>query len=149
MDLPLFDQVNDLIQALTPADIGEPQSRAHRRGIKVWFGPAKPGREHYEAQLIARHHVDGVEGMALEIGFHAEHPEATKNDAAITHLAKAEKSWRLQLGDEAQQGVFFGAPNWRRLSEAWLEPDLDDPELAFEVASRLVDYFAALEPIRG
>ncbi len=149
MEISLFDQVNDLIQALTPPEVGSPHSRAHRRGIKVWFGTATPEREHYEAQLLARRHVDGVDGMALEIGFHSEHADAAKNDATLDRLAKHEKSWRRHLGAEAQAGVFFGAPNWRRLSEAWLEPELEDPELAFEVASRLVDYFTALEPGRG
>jgi len=29
----------------------------------------------------------------------------------------------------------------------WLEPDLDDPDLAFEMAARLVDYLHAIEPV--
>ena len=45
--------------------------------------------------------------------------------------------------------VFFGAENWRRVSEAWVEEDLDDPDLAFEIASRLVDYVSAIEPARS
>lgn len=148
MQVPLFDQVDDLVLALTPDELEGLRSRAHRRGVKVWFGGTKPGREHYEAQLLPRRHVDGADGMAIEIGFHAEHPDPSENSAAIDRLLVREKRWRKALGAEAEVGVFFGADNWRRVSEAWLDPDLDDPELAFEVASRLVDYLAALEPHR-
>lgn len=149
MQVPLFDQVDDLVLALTPDELEGLRSRAHRRGVKVWFGGAKPGREHYEAQLLPRRHVDGADGMALEIGFHAEHPDPSENSSAIDRLLVCEERWRKALGAEAEVGVFFGADNWRRVSEAWLDPDLDDPELAFEVASRLVDYLAALEPHRA
>lgn len=147
MELPLFDQVDDLLHALAPDDLGTLRSRAHRRGVKVWFDSEKAPREHYEAQLLGRRHVDGVDGMALEIGFHAENPDRDANEAVIAHLEKAGKTWRRILGDEAEVGPFFGADNWRRVSEAWIEPDLDEPELAFEVASRLVDYLSAIEPV--
>lgn len=143
----MFDQVDDLLHAFTPDELGTLHSRAHRRGVKVWFDVIKAPREHYEAQLLARRHVDGTDGMALEIGFHAEHPDQERNQAAIDKLLGREKAWRRVLGAEADVGPFFGAANWRRVSEAWLEPDLDDPELAFEVASRLVDYLTAIEPV--
>jgi hypothetical protein len=148
MELPLFEQVDDLVRALTPDELGLLHTRAHRRGIKVWFDTAKPGREHYEAQLLARRHVDGADGTALEIGFHAEHPDVDANQAAVDTLGGSEKRWRKILGADAEIGPFYGAENWRRVSEAWLEPDLEDPELSFEVASRLVDYLEALEPAR-
>ncbi len=146
MELPLFDQVNDLVRAMAPEDLNGLRSRAHRRGVKVWFDSEKPGREHYEAQLLARRHVDGVDGTALEIGFHAEHSSEKDNEHVLARLV-AEDSWRTSLGTEAQVATFFGAENWRRVSEAWVEPDLDDPDLAFEVGSRLVDYLIALEPV--
>lgn len=149
MELGLFEEVADVVRALMPDELGDPRLRAHRRGIKVWFGPAKAPREHYEAQQLPRRHVDGRDGLALEIGFHAEHPDAAANDDILDRLVAAEKRWRSVLGAEAEMGEFFGAANWRRISEAWIEPDLDDPELAFEVASRLVDYVNALEPIRA
>ena len=42
---------------------------------------------------------------------------------------------------------FLGrAEHWRRISEVWPDPDLSEPGLAFEIASRLVDYVTALEP---
>lgn len=149
MQLGLFEEVADVVRALVPDELGELHLRAHRRGLKVWFGPAKPPREHYEAQQLPRHYVDGVNGLAIEIGFHAENPDATANEEAIGRLAAAESRWRTGLGGEAEIGEFYGAANWRRISEAWIEPDLDDPELAFEVASRLVDYLNALEPERA
>ena len=37
MELPLFDQVADVVRALTPEDLGQLKLRTHRRGIKVWF----------------------------------------------------------------------------------------------------------------
>ena len=85
--------------------------------------------------------------MAVEIGFHAEHKDPSQNEAVIAHLANREKTWRRKLGNEAEIGVFLGADRWRRVSETWIEPDLDDPELAFEMAARLVDYLTALEPV--
>ena len=133
---------------MTPPDLGVFRSRSHRRGIKVWFDTEKPGREHFEAQLLARRHVDGSEGMALEVGFHAEHRDEAANEAVIARLEGRATSWRKSLGDEAEIGVFFGADGWRRVSEVWLEPDLDDPDLAFEVAARLVDYVSVIEPAR-
>lgn len=147
VELSLFDQVADLVQAMTPEELGEVRTKAHRRGIKVWFGGDKAGREHYEAQVLARHHVDGAGGSALEIGFHSEHRDPDLNQAVVDHLDCQSKKWRRQLGPEAELGVFFGADNWRRASEAWLEPDLDDPDLAFEVGTRVVDYITALEPV--
>ena len=148
MELPLFDQVAEVVRSLTPAELGKLHLRSHRRGVKVWFDRAKPPREHYEAQLLARRHVDGRDGMALEIGFHAENPDTEVNQAAIELIVGREQAWREILGDDAEVGEFYGATNWRRVSEAWIEPDLDDPELSFEVASRLVDYLEAIEPAR-
>lgn len=149
MELPLFDQVADVVRSLTPDELGELRLRTHRRGIKVWFDTDKPPREHYEAQLLARRHVDGKDGMALEIGFHAENQDTAINVAAIDGIGMTEKKWRKILGTDAEVGEFYGASNWRRVSEAWIEPDLEDPELSFEVASRLVDYLEAIEPARG
>lgn len=133
---------------MSPDEIGEVRVRAHRRGAKVWFDTEAPTKEHYEAQLLSRRYVDGTEGMAIEIGFHTEHKELAKNEAVIERLTASEKKWRKELGKEPEVDVFFGADNWRRVSEAWIEPDLDDPEIAFEIASRLVDYVTAIEPAR-
>lgn len=149
MELPLFEQVADAVRSMTPDELGELRWRAHRRGIKVWFDAEQSPREHYEAQVVARRHVDGKDGMAIEIGFHAEHQDAGRNVEAVAAIEAKEGQWRKILGAEAEVGPFFGAENWRRVSEAWLEPDLEDPELPVEVASRLVDYLEAIEAARS
>lgn len=147
MELGFFDQVGELARTLVPAELGALRFRAHRRGVKVWFDTDKATRFHWEAQLLPRTLVDGTDGTALEVGFHAEHPDEDRNQQVLDALADAEPRWRPELGPEAEAGAFFGsAPDWRRLSETWPEPDLDDPELAFEVASRLADYVTAVEP---
>lgn len=148
MEQPLFEQVGEAARSMTPPELGVFRCRSHRRGIKVWFDTDKAGREHFEAQLLSRRHVDGTEGMALEVGFHAEHREEDKNEAVIARLNTRASAWRKVLGDEAEVGLFFGADGWRRVSEVWLEPDLEDPDLAFEVAARLVDYVSVIEPAR-
>lgn len=144
LEAHLFDQVADAVQSMAGPDV---HVRAHRRGIKAWFGPLKPPRQHFEAQVMPRRYVDGQEGVAIEIGFHAEHKDRDQNEQVVQDARAKEKSWRRQLGKEAEIGVFFGADQWRRISEVWIEPDLDDPELSFEIAARLVDYLSALQPI--
>jgi hypothetical protein len=149
MDIELFDQVSDALYALVPDELGEPRRRARRYGIKVWFSTKEPGREHYEAQVLPARHVAEATVLALEIGFHAEHPRIDENDAVMALLLKREKTWRRRLGPEAVAGPFIGRPDdWRRVSETWADPDLGDPELAIEVATRLTDYITALEPLR-
>ena len=148
MELGLFDEVADLVRAMTPEELGDVRCRAHRRGLKVWFDTDKPTREHYEAQQLPRRHVDGLDGMAIEVGFHAEHADEAKNESVVAAVGSTEKRWRKILGPEPEIGEFYGSTTWRRVSEAWIEPDLDDPELAFELASRVVDYLTAIEPAR-
>jgi hypothetical protein len=149
VELELFDQVAETLRGVLPAALGEWKCRAHRYGIKVWFGSDRPGREHYEAQVIGARHVEGAEVLALEIGFHTEHPKPADNDAVIDRLTQAERRWRKRLGAEAEVGPFLGRPDdWRRVSETWPDPDLSDPELAVDVALRLADYVTALEPVR-
>ncbi|WP_436795862.1 hypothetical protein [Actinospongicola halichondriae] len=153
MELPLFEQVGELARTLVSAEVGTLHFRSHRRGVKAWV-VARPGvdptapRLHYEAQVIPRRFVDEVAGAALEIGFHAEDRDQSVNDAALDRLLAAERRWRDELGDEAEAGPFLGRPDdWRRCSETWIEPDLDDDEAAFEIASRLADYVNVLDPI--
>ncbi len=133
---------------MAPDSIGSVRVRAHRRGVKVWFDSEAPTKEHYEAQMLRRSYVDGKDGMAVEIGFHTEHKDAAQNEAVVDHISSSEKKWRKELGKEPEVTTFYGADNWRRISEAWIEPDLDDPEITFEIASRLVDYATAIEPAR-
>jgi hypothetical protein len=148
MELSLFDEVADLVRGLVPPDLGEFRERHHRYGIKVWFGPVTPPREHYEAQVIGPKYVATAKVLALEVGFHAEHRDVKNNQAALERLGGAEKRWRKELGKAPVAGGFFGADSWRRLSETWSDPNLSDPDIAFEIAARLTDYVIALEPIR-
>ena len=147
MEPHLFDEIGDVVRGMAPGGLGDLQIRSHRRGIKVWFGPTKPPKLHYEAQLIPRRFVDDLDGVALEIGFHAELPDEAANQQTLDHLIKAKKAWAKELGKEAELGPFLGRDSWRRLSEVWLDPELEDPEMAFEIGSRLVDYLDLIEPV--
>ncbi len=145
----LFDEVADIVRGLAPPELGEMRVRARHYGIKVWFGAAEPGREHYEAQVIGARGVKGAKTCALEVGFHSEYPRAAENDAVLSEIVANERRWRRAVGKEAVAGAFLGrADVWRRVSETWPDPDLDAPELPLEVALRLVDYVSALEPVR-
>jgi hypothetical protein len=149
VELTLFEEVGEALRGLVPRELGELRHRAHRWGIKVWFGPAKPTREHYEAQVIRADHVEDASALALEIGFHAEHPSVQDNDAVVSRLVATEKEWRPVVGDECVVGPFLGRPDvWRRASETWADPDLGEDDLAMEVAARLTDYITAIEPVR-
>jgi hypothetical protein len=149
-DRSLFEDVSDAMRGLSPADLGELHCRHHRYGIKVWLEPAaKAPREHYEAQVIGPQYVPGAAVLAIEVGFHSEHPQEADNEAVIATLVRSERSWREELGEEALVGTFLGrAEHWRRISEIWPDPDMSDPELVFELAARLTDYLRALEPYR-
>ncbi|MGZ4675456.1 MAG: hypothetical protein ACXVLO_01415 [Acidimicrobiia bacterium] len=148
MEPTLFDEVGDAVRGLVPPELGELRLRAHRYGIKVWFRTVKPTREHYEAQVVGTRDAPGARTLALEVGFHSEHPKEPDNEAVIARLTAAEKRWRRDVGKEAEVAVFLGrAEHWRRVSELWLDPDLGEPGVAFEIASRLVDYITALEPV--
>jgi len=144
----LFGDAADALLGLLPAAFGAPRQRWHRWGLKVWFGSDKPAREHYEAQVIGKHHVPTATVLALEVGFHAEHPKHAENAAVLAYLERSEKQWRKKLGPEAVAGDFLGrSDSWIRLSETWPDPDLGDDELALELATRLIDYITVLEPV--
>ncbi len=149
VDPNLFKQVHYIIESIASADHDRLQARSHRYGVKIWNGPQKPTRLHFEAQLLRRQKVDGEPGMALEIGFHAEERSVEANQATLDHLMANESLWRPLLGPEAVAGVFFDADQWRRLSDVWLDPDLEDDDTAFEIASRLIDYLDAIDPLLG
>ncbi|MBW8487723.1 hypothetical protein [Actinomadura parmotrematis] len=142
----LFDQVGEVVRATTPPELGRPHLRVHGGGLKVWFGGAEAPREHYEAQVVA---AEVAGGRVLEIGFHAEHRREADNEAVLARLLAAEPRWRPVLGEETVAGAFLGAAAWRRVSETWADPDLEDREAVFEIGVRLVEYMTALEPLRG
>lgn len=149
MEESLFDDVGDILRGMAPDDLGACRSRAHRYGIKVWFGPEKPIREHYEAQVIGAQEVDGAKVLALEVGFHSEHAQAAENDSVIECLLARERGWRRILGKDAEVAPFLGRQDaWRRVSEVWPDPDLGAADLALDIALRLLEYVTALEPVR-
>jgi hypothetical protein len=150
MELQLFDEVGEVLRGLVPTELGELRTKHHRYGIKVWFGPTKPTREHYEAQVIGAKHVPEAAVLALEVGYHAEHRDPAENERALAHLRGVEKRWRKVLGTDPVAGEFIDDRHgWQRVSETWADPDLGDPELPFELATRLTDYIAVLEPLRA
>lgn len=147
--MELFEEVAEALRGLVPADLGTFRHRTHRYGTKVWFDDASPPREHYEAQVVGAREVPGAEVLAVEVGFHAEHPKEADNEAVLAAIVGQEAAWRPVLGDEATAGPFLGrAGHWRRVSETWADPDLSDPELGTELAVRLLDYVTALEAVR-
>jgi hypothetical protein len=144
----LFEEVGEVVRGLVPRDLGELRQRSHKYGVKVWFDTEKPTREHYEAQVIGKRYVPEATVLAIELGFHAENSKAADNDAVIATLLERESKWRRTLGKEAEVGEFLGRDTWRRISETWPDPDLDDPELVLELGTRLTDYICAIEPLR-
>lgn len=149
MDLQLFDEVGEALRGLLPEELGTLRTKHHRYGIKVWFGPATPTREHYEAQVIGAKHVPEASVLAIEVGFHAEHRDPADNERAVARVLAGEKGWRKVLGAEAVAGPFIDDRHgWQRVSETWADPDLGDPDLAMELAARLTDYVTAIEPLR-
>ncbi|HMJ74683.1 MAG TPA: hypothetical protein VK507_01865 [Iamia sp.] len=145
--MELFEVVADALRGMVPPELGEPRCSWHRYGVKVWFGPEKATRLHYEAQVVGTRHVPEAEVLALEVGFHAEEPKPAANDAVLAHLVSQEKRWRKELGKAPVAGEFLGRDTWARVSEVWLDPDLSDEEMGVEVAARLTDYIAVIEPL--
>lgn len=146
-DRSLFEDVADALRGADAGGLGELHSYHHRYGIKVWTGPAKPPRQHYEAQVVGRQLAPEAKLLAIEVGFHSEHPKEADNETVMSVLARTERQWRRVLGEEPVLGPFLGrAEHWRRLSEIWLDPDMSDPEVVFELADRLTEYVRALEP---
>ena len=145
----MFEAVGALLPGMLPDGVGAPRQYAHKYGIKVWFDSEKPTREHYEAQVVGAKDVPDAKVLAIEVGFHSEHSKEAENEAVLAKLLATEKKWRKDVGKEAEATVFLGrAQHWRRVSETWPDPDLADPELAFEIAARLTDYITAIEPLR-
>ncbi len=145
----MFDEVAQALRGLLPPALGALHTKAHRYGIKVWFGPVKATKEHYEAQVIGAKHVPEAAVLAIEVGFHTEHPDPAANERTLSGLKAQEKRWRKGLGPSAVAGPFIDDRHgWRRLSETWPDPDLGDPDLAIELATRLTDYITELEPLR-
>lgn len=144
----MFDQVADAVRGMVPSELGTFHTTARQWGLKAWFDVEACPRVHYEAQVIGAQHVAEAKVLAIEVGFHAEHPKPADNDAALAPLLAAEPTWRKALGPSAVAGPFIGRGGWQRLSETWIDPDLGDPELCFELADCLAAYVTTIEPLR-
>ena len=148
MELGLFDEVGEAVRGLMDPKLGVVHFRAHRYGVKLWFDTDSAPREHYEAQVIGARLVEDAKVLALEVGFHSEHPKLTENEATLAKLVAHERTWRKTIGKDAVVGPFLGRPDaWMRLSETWPDPDLSDDDMVMDVALRLNDYMTALEPL--
>jgi hypothetical protein len=147
----LFEDAAAVLPSMIPESLGRLLVEPRRWGLKAWFGSTgRAPKVHYEAQLVGARDLPGrgVQRLAMEVGWHAEQAKEDENEAALAVLLAGERSWRKVVGAEAECGVFLGrARNWRRVSETWPDPDLDDPALGFEVAARLTDYVTGLEPV--
>jgi hypothetical protein len=136
-----FDDAADALVGFLPPRFRRFTSRVSSRNLKVWY--TADGREHYEVQLLS--------ARRLEVGFHSEHRDATRNDEVLARLLAEERAWRRALGADVVAGKFVGAgPRvpWRRVSEVWNGVDAGGPETAIEAAERLSDYINAFEPLR-
>jgi hypothetical protein len=136
-----FEQVIEALIGFLPPDHGGFSSRVSGRNAKVWLG--EDPRIHYEAQTFKRRGQ-----MVLEVGLHAEHPDAARNDEVLARLREAEGAWRAELGAEVEVGSFAGrGGSWRRASEIWDDFDPEEPGGAVEAADRLAAYITAFEPL--
>ncbi len=148
-----YETVSDALVGFLPPTLRTFHARAGGSGLKVWYG--EETAEHYECQMVPKAALSAggikpVTGPMLEIGFHAEHPDAARNDAALELLRSRERTWRKLLGTEPVAGPFVGRQRgWRRLSELWDGDGLETDEAAVEAAERLARYIAAFEPIRA
>ena len=144
----VFHQVADALAGMVDPGLGRLRTAPRRWGIKVWFDDDECPREHYEAQVLGVRHVPEASVLAIEVGFHAEHPSEADNDDAIAPLVAASRALGRALGDDLVIGPFVGRASWRRASEVWIDPDLSDPELCFELADRLAAYVTEIEARR-
>lgn len=152
MSRAFFAQVADALPGFLPPAHRDFQYRVGARNCKVWFAS---WHEHYEVQAIARAalRAAGIGGTAeaLEIGFHAEHPRSDDNDGVLARIAASERAWRKKLGRDPVTGPFVGrreqSDRWRRVSELWDDPRLDEDGAVIEAAERLAAYIRVLEPL--
>ena len=136
MSRAFFETVDDALHGFLPPALRDFDSHRTSMNLKVWYDE---GREHYEVQLVS--------GPALEVGFHAEHKDAGRNEEILDRLVNGEKQWRKALGRAPKTGAFLGRQkSWRRVSEVWDGEGLTD-DAAVEAAERLGAYIEALEPL--
>ncbi|MCA1831345.1 MAG: hypothetical protein ABR548_13000 [Actinomycetota bacterium] len=138
-----FELIGDAVANFLPSTLRSFTTNISSRNLKLWYG--EDDAEHYEVQILG----PTSRPRGLEIGFHAEHREPSKNDEILGRLSKREKTWRRALGPDAEAGKFLGSQSpWRRLSEVWKGAGLLSEEAGIEAAERLAQYVRSLEPLR-
>jgi hypothetical protein len=137
-----YDDVADALAAFLPPKLRDFGSYRSSYNIKVWYGDET--REHYEAQYMKHNRK-----IVLEIGFHTEHKDRSRNDEVLERLVSEEKKWRKDLGRAPEAGPFIGpqSGSWRRISELW-EGQIGG-DAAVDAAERLATYIRILEPLRN
>jgi hypothetical protein len=158
VELGFFENIGEVARLGLDIEVDDLHMRAHKYGVKVWFGEEKAAKEHYEAQIVSTRHLTGNDGIVLEIGFHAEHRDVSLNQAALDKVLAQSQRWAEVIGtcvvapadithDEAVADQFLGNSTWRRISETWVDPDMSDTELSIEAGARLADYINCFQPI--
>lgn len=147
-----FQDAEDALVGFLPPELRHFGSYHTSSTLKVWYGDGEARREHFEVQSVSASGLRAAERPedppVLEIGFHAEHRDAARNDAVLEFLVSRSDDWRPVLGDEPEVGTFIGRQSsWRRVSELWTETAVLQPEAAIEAAERLADYIRALVPV--
>ena len=151
MDLQLFDEVGEVLRGLLPPELGELRTKHHRYGIKVWFGPAKPTREHYEAQVIGAKHVAEADGAGHRGRLPRRAPRPGGQRAGARAPPRAARSggarcsgprrWPASSSTTATGGSACRRPGPTPTSAIPISP--------IELATRLTDYITTLEPLRA
>ena len=149
MELGTFDVVGEAVRALVPAELGPVHQRSHRYGIKVWFGADKPPRAALRGAGGGREARCGGQGA----GHRGRVPRGAPAPRGQRRGRRACCSGARRRG--ARCSATMSRPvrssGDRRTGGACRRrgpiPDLGDPELAMEVATRLVDYVVAFEPL--
>lgn len=151
MSRTFFASLTDAMWGFLPRDLQDFQSEVGPHNLKVWY---RSPHEHYEVQRISKAVLKaaGEKGTtALEIGFHAEHPDPADNDAVLAMLEAKERVWRRGLGREPAAGPFLGrreiADKWRRVSELWMDVSFEEDGAAVESGERLGAYIRTIEPL--
>lgn len=144
MTRPFFDQIDDELRGLLGRAHSDFHSTRSSQLLKLWS--TEPWI-HFEAQLVSARWAPGRRSV-VEVGLHLESSSREKNDEVLDRLARQRRKWAKKL-PKAEAGKAFGpqSANWRRLSEVLEAGDLDDSDLAGEVAERLSVYVKALGPI--
>lgn len=151
MTRAFFIDVEDALVGFLPPALRGFHVRAGGRNLKVWYGD--DAHEHYEVQMISAAVLRGAglpgRGPAIEIGLHAEHPGAARNEQLLARLRARETTLRRALGAALELGAFVGRqPDWRRASELWRGEELLSAGTAVDAAERLARYIRTLEPLR-